>query len=65
MKTVMLNDTPKCRSRTVVRRVMPAAWAKQSLLNDTPKCRRGCPKWPIRPIGPIELLYSADVQNVV
>ncbi|MFA6104205.1 MAG: hypothetical protein WC721_18590 [Victivallaceae bacterium] len=37
----MFNDTPKCRSRTVVRLVMLAAWAKQSLLNDTPKCRSG------------------------
>ena len=26
-KTVVRNDTPKCRSRTAVRRVMPAAWA--------------------------------------
>ena len=26
--TVVLNDTPKCRSRTVVRLVMLAAWAK-------------------------------------
>ncbi|MFA6104853.1 MAG: hypothetical protein WC721_21890 [Victivallaceae bacterium] len=39
MKAVVLNDSPKRRSRTVVRRVMLAAWAKQSLFNDTPKCR--------------------------
>ena len=35
----MFNDYPKCRSRTVVRIVMPAAFAKLSLLNDYPKCR--------------------------
>ncbi|MFA6103999.1 MAG: hypothetical protein WC721_17555, partial [Victivallaceae bacterium] len=53
LKCLMLNDTPKYRNRTVVRLVMLAAWAKQSLLNDTPKCRNrtvvqnvrsGCPK---------------------
>ncbi|MFA6100720.1 MAG: hypothetical protein WC721_00980 [Victivallaceae bacterium] len=44
MKAVVLNDTPKCRSRTVVRLAMLAAWVKQSPLNDTPKCRSGCPK---------------------
>ncbi len=39
LKNIMLDDTPKCRNRTVVRLVMLAAWAKQSLLDDTPKCR--------------------------
>jgi len=39
LKTVVLNDTPKCRSRAVARLVMPAALAKQSMLNDYPKCR--------------------------
>ena len=35
----MRDGYPKCRNRTYVRLVMPAAWAEQSLLNDTPKCR--------------------------
>ncbi|MFA6101876.1 MAG: hypothetical protein WC721_06815 [Victivallaceae bacterium] len=39
VKMVLFNGPPKCRSRTVVRLVMLAAWAKQSLLNDYPKCR--------------------------
>jgi len=39
VKMVLLNGSPKCRSRTVVRLVMLAAWAKQSLLNEYPKCR--------------------------
>jgi predicted nucleic-acid-binding Zn-ribbon protein len=52
-KRVVRDRCPKCRSRTVVRLVMLAAWAKQSLLNDTPKYRSGCPKWPIGPISPI------------
>ncbi|MFA6103541.1 MAG: hypothetical protein WCV67_09380 [Victivallaceae bacterium] len=28
-KRIVLNGTPKCRSRAVARFVMPAAWAKQ------------------------------------
>ena len=43
-ESIALKDTPKYRSRTVVRLVMPDAGTKQSLLNDTPKCRSGCPK---------------------
>ena len=39
VKMVLFNGSPKCRSRTVVRLVMLAAWAKQSLRNDSPKCR--------------------------
>jgi hypothetical protein len=37
MKSIVFNWTPISRSRTVVRLVMLAAWAKQSLLNDSPK----------------------------
>jgi hypothetical protein len=33
-QSIVLSGTQKCRSRTVVRLVMLAAWAKQSMLND-------------------------------
>ncbi|MFA6103699.1 MAG: hypothetical protein WCV67_10320 [Victivallaceae bacterium] len=40
-KTVVLRDSPTTRSRTAVRLVMLAAWAKQPLLSDSPKSWNG------------------------
>ncbi|MFA6102807.1 MAG: hypothetical protein WC721_11510 [Victivallaceae bacterium] len=48
MKSIVLNDTPKCRSGEArkVESKKSERGGETVVLNDTPKCRNaGCPEW--------------------
>ncbi|MFA6101118.1 MAG: hypothetical protein WC721_02995 [Victivallaceae bacterium] len=49
LKTVVLNDTPKCRSGVLAQ---GETMGPMGLMGEgCPKCACGCPEWPIVPVA--------------